>query len=258
MGLSGKLIGAGLGYFITGGSPLGAIVGGVIGHYVKDAPPPEARRLFDEDPRVRQQRDEFLFVADMVGILTEMARADGKVKPEELTAVRSFFSDKLGYRGESMEIVQGLIERFLHQPVGLDALCIDMKQRSDYETRLLLIDCLLDVAFADGLLDPAEKAMLGRAAALLGVSASDLAGLMARRRPTAASSRGGNGRDYEVLGISPTADAQEVKSAYRKLAMKYHPDKVAHLGEEFKELAHKKFLEIQKAYDNINSGRGWA
>lgn len=257
MGLSGKLIGAGLGYFITGFSPLGAIVGGVIGHYMKDAPPPEARLLYDEDPRVRQQRDEFLFVADMVGILTEMARADGKVKPEELTAVRSFFSDKLGYRGESMEIVQGLIVRFLHQPVGLDALCIDMKQRSDYATRLLLIDCLLDVAFADGLLDPAEKSVLDRAVALLGVSASDLAGLMARRRPAAASSSG-NGRDYEVLGVSPTADVQEVKSAYRKLAMKYHPDKVAHLGEEFKELAHKKFLEIQKAYDNINSRRGWA
>jgi len=255
MGLSGKLIGAGLGYFITG-SPLGAIVGGVIGHYVKDAPQPEARRLFDEDPRVRQQRDEFIFVANMVGILTEMARADGKVKPEELTAVRSFFSDRLGYRGESMEIVQGLIERFLQQPVGLDALCIDMKQRSDYATRLLLADCLLDVAFADGVLDPAEKAALDRAAALLGVSASDLAGLMARRRPAAANS--GNGRDFEVLGVSPTADAQEVKSAYRKLAMKYHPDKVAHLGEDFKELAHKKFLEIQKAYDNINSSRGWA
>lgn len=257
MGLSGKLIGASLGYFLTGG-PLGAIVGGIIGHYVKDAPQPDLQSAFSEDAEmgatVRQQRDEFYFVANMVGILTEMMRADGKVKPEELTAVRAFFSDRLGYRGESLEIVQNLIARFMGQRVDLDALCLEMKQRSDYAARLLLTDCLLDVALADGHMHPAEKAVLDRAAAMLGVSASDLAALLARRRPAKAN----GSREYEVLGVQPDAGASEVKKAYRALAMKYHPDKVAHLGEEFKGLAHDKFLEIQGAYEKICSRRGWS
>lgn len=56
---------------------------------------------------------------------------------------------------------------------------------------------------------------------------------------------------YEILGISRNASKEEIKNAYRKLAGKYHPDKVNHLGDEFKELAEERFKEIQEAYQKI-------
>ena len=56
---------------------------------------------------------------------------------------------------------------------------------------------------------------------------------------------------YKILGIDRNAPAQEIKRAYRKLAGKYHPDKVEHLGDEFKSLAEKRFKDIQKAYDEL-------
>lgn len=56
---------------------------------------------------------------------------------------------------------------------------------------------------------------------------------------------------HEVLGVSPDADKEEIQGAYRKLANQYHPDKVAHLGEEFQVMAEKRFKEIQKAYDDL-------
>ena len=56
---------------------------------------------------------------------------------------------------------------------------------------------------------------------------------------------------YEVLGVNREASIDEIKGAYRKLAGKYHPDKVEHLGEEFKGLAEKKFKEIQEAYQEL-------
>ncbi|MBN1930654.1 MAG: DnaJ domain-containing protein [Desulfobacterales bacterium] len=56
---------------------------------------------------------------------------------------------------------------------------------------------------------------------------------------------------YTILGINPNASPEDIKKAYRQLAGKYHPDKVAHLGEEFKELAEKRFKEIQKAYQKL-------
>ncbi len=56
---------------------------------------------------------------------------------------------------------------------------------------------------------------------------------------------------HEILGISTDADQKEIHAAYRKLANQYHPDKVAHLGEEFHEMAEKRFKEIQKAYDDL-------
>ncbi len=58
---------------------------------------------------------------------------------------------------------------------------------------------------------------------------------------------------YEVLGITKTASIEEIRAAYRQLANQYHPDKVAHLGEEFKVLAEKRFKEIQKAYQELKS-----
>lgn len=56
---------------------------------------------------------------------------------------------------------------------------------------------------------------------------------------------------YKVLGVSKEASIDEIKRAYRKLAAKYHPDKVNHLGEEFKGLAEKRFKEIQEAYQEL-------
>ena len=60
------------------------------------------------------------------------------------------------------------------------------------------------------------------------------------------------GKDpYEVLGISPGATREEIKSAYRRLVATYHPDKVAHLGDEFRKLAEERFKEVQEAYREL-------
>ena len=51
--------------------------------------------------------------------------------------------------------------------------------------------------------------------------------------------------------VSRSASPDEIKSAYRRLAAKYHPDKVVHLGEEFRELAEQRFKKIQQAYREL-------
>ncbi len=56
---------------------------------------------------------------------------------------------------------------------------------------------------------------------------------------------------YTVLGVKKNATREEIKTAYRKLAGKYHPDRVTHLGDEFQDLAEKKFKEIQQAYQEL-------
>ncbi len=56
---------------------------------------------------------------------------------------------------------------------------------------------------------------------------------------------------YEILGINPGAGSADIKKAYRRMIAQYHPDKVAHLGEELRETAHRKTLEIQQAYEEL-------
>jgi hypothetical protein len=72
------------------------------------------------------------------------------------------------------------------------------------------------------------------------------------RRQEAQTEQGYSKLDpYKVLGVHRGASIDEIKAAYRELAAKYHPDKVNHLGDEFKVMAEKKFKEIQEAYQTL-------
>ncbi|MFQ5862099.1 MAG: DnaJ family molecular chaperone [Candidatus Brocadiales bacterium] len=61
---------------------------------------------------------------------------------------------------------------------------------------------------------------------------------------------------YRVLGLDKSAPREEIKRRYLELSAKYHPDKVSHLGKELMDLAHRKFVGISKAYEEIQKERG--
>jgi DnaJ like chaperone protein len=61
---------------------------------------------------------------------------------------------------------------------------------------------------------------------------------------------------YKILEVSPNATDDEVKKAYRTAAMKYHPDKVSHLGEDVRKKAEEQFAKVNEAYDKIKAARG--
>jgi DnaJ like chaperone protein len=56
---------------------------------------------------------------------------------------------------------------------------------------------------------------------------------------------------HEILGIDSSASREEIQAAYRARMREYHPDKVAHLGEELQKVAHRKAVEIQQAYEQL-------
>lgn len=56
---------------------------------------------------------------------------------------------------------------------------------------------------------------------------------------------------YAKLGLSPNASPEEVKRAFKKLALKYHPDKTQHLSEAQQQEAQEKFKQINESYEVI-------
>jgi DnaJ like chaperone protein len=56
---------------------------------------------------------------------------------------------------------------------------------------------------------------------------------------------------YATLGVLRSASREDIAAAYKARMSEYHPDKVAHLGEELQQLAHRKALEIQQAYQQL-------
>ena len=60
---------------------------------------------------------------------------------------------------------------------------------------------------------------------------------------------------FRVLEILPDASNDEIKKAYRKMANKYHPDKVSHLGKEMQKMAEEKFKAVNDAYQRLKKDR---
>ena len=118
-----------------------------------------------------------------------------------------------------------------------------------YEPRLQLLHYLYGISLADGELHVSEIRVINQIAAGLGIQASDRDSIHAMYFRDADA-------DYKILEIDKNATDEEIKKAYRKMAVKYHPDKVDGLGEEVKKSAEEKFKKLQEAYENIKKARG--
>ena len=118
-----------------------------------------------------------------------------------------------------------------------------------YEQRLQLLSFLAKIAQSDGNVCKEEIDALKEVALAMGMSVQEVDSML---------NLGGKTLDeaYKVLEIEPTATDDEVKKAYRKMALKHHPDRVATLGEDVKKAAEEKFQQINNAKEMIFKARG--
>lgn len=202
------------------------------------------------------QRNSFLF--SLLVLASYIIKADGKIMHSEMECVRSFLRRNFGeiavQQGE--QILLRLFER--QKQMGTAAFnntireaCAEIAQHMEYSQRLQLLNFLVLIAQADGSVPQCEIDALQFVAANLGISAEDL-GSMLNLSSGASSLEAA----YKVLGISPDATDDEVKAAYRQMALKHHPDRVATLGEDVRKAAEKKFQEINAAKETIYKARG--
>ena len=193
------------------------------------------------------------FVYLLVNILVKIAQADGKVTREEIKTIRHFFQYNLRYSQNQLYWIKELIKEALVSTESLDALLQDFREKFAYEPRLILLELIYQVLYTNEEVSQAELQLAVNIGNYLGISAYDqrsiAAKYQARFRTAAQAEEVAEEKYYAILGLAPGAGFSEIKAAYRKLSMQYHPDKVGHLGEEFKKVAEEKMKEINSAYE---------
>ena len=193
------------------------------------------------------------FVTLLVRILVHIAKIDGRVSREEVQTIHRFFQYSLRYNQTQMLWVKELIKEANSLDLSLESLLQEFKASFAFEPRLILLELIYQIIFTKAQVPSQELEMARRIAAYLDIPLYTQQTMEAKYRYRGGQP-GASGVDpaeqhYAVLGLQKGADMEEIKKAYRKLSMQYHPDKVRHLGEEFRAVAEEKMKEINQAYD---------
>ena len=174
-------------------------------------------------------------------------KADGKVVKSELEYVRSYFLAQFGVEETNRLIL--ILREVLNQEINLQEVSTQVGNYMDYPSRLQLLHYLFGIATADRQFELSEENVISQIAGYMGVHPSDFTSIKAMFVRNINNA-------YDILEITPDASDDEVKKAYRRLAIQYHPDKVAHLGEDIKKTATEKFQNLNAAYEEIKKQRG--
>ena len=222
-------------------------IGGILGYYFtsKLERLAEATVAYGEDETWYQgQRNSFLM--SLLVLSASIIKADGKTTSQELSTLRSFFTRNFG--AQAGNEAEKIIRELLNKDYNLYEVCGQIRSCMDYSQRLQLYHYLVALGASDGL-HQREVDILETIATYIGLSKSEADSIFAQFRPN-------NDSNYKVLEITPDVTDEEVKKAYRKMAIKYHPDKVATLGEDVQKAAEEKFKAVSKAYEEICRERG--
>ncbi len=279
----GKWILTGLGWSTLG--PIGGIVGYLIGNTIEKHNAGRREQIDNSNSSTDSQWSSKGYSqgsrryyntgssadinAALLVLMASVMKADDVVKKSELDLVKRFLVSNYG-EDKAKEMLLKLRD-IQKDDIPVDDVCQQIKRNTDYTTRYHMLDFLFSIASADGDVSFKELNLLRTISNRLGINARDYLSIMSRhinsgfgggyQETNYGSYNNGSGQTqkkdpYNVLGIERTASDDEVKKAYRRLAMKYHPDKVEGMGEEMKKNAETQFREINEAYETIKAERG--
>ncbi len=231
-----KWIGGGLGWAF--GGPIGGIIGFMLGSMFSGGKPGQ---------QVYSNTQSGDFNISLLVLTAAVMKADGTVRRSELDYVKQFFASNFGQERAGQYVK--MLGELLKQDVSVQEVSAQIGQYMDYSSRMMLLQYLFGIAQSDGKNHPREIDLIQSIAKYMGISQKDYDSIKAMFVKDTGSA-------YQVLEVSPEASDDEIKKAYRDLAKKHHPDRVAHLGEDVKKAAEEKFTKLNAAYEAVKEERG--
>ncbi|MCH2021322.1 MAG: TerB family tellurite resistance protein [Saprospiraceae bacterium] len=239
-----KIVGA-----ITGGSfagYIGLIVGFLLGAVI-DKLHKDGGQLWSKK-NVHQSIETDDFVIGAIFLAAAVVKSDGVIDDLELSYVRSFLIDQFG--SQIVDDYWHVLTDAVNKNLDLKKTTLQIRKTTTFETRLQLIYFLFGIANADYKIDEIEVATVKVISIHLGINATEFNSIKAMFYSEMDAY-------YKILGIAPSASDNQVREAYHHMLQKYHPDKLAYLGEGVEKAANLKFLKVKEAYDSIKSERGF-
>ncbi len=233
----GKWIGAGLGWTI--GGPIGALLGFAFGSLV------DAAKLekYEKSEGITTTGD---FIVSLLVMIAASMKADNRIVQSELDLVKRYLVRTFGEE-EAAEMLL-LLRDLLKKDIALEDVGNQIRQKMNYASRLELLHLIYGIISADGSVNASERKVFDDIAFHTGVTEKDARSIRSMFEKSTDWA-------YDVLEIKRDATSDQIKKAYRQLAMKNHPDRVAYLGEEIRKKANEKFAAIQEAYEVIKKER---
>jgi len=243
-----KWIFAVLGFMLKG--PIGAIIGFIIGAIIEDSSFIKTSTVNNQN--TRRPGTNYIpndFSSSLLILCAAVMKADQKLMRSELDFVRNFFVRQFGEAQANERML--VLREILKQDVPIGQVCEQIRYNVDGPSRLQLLHILFGLAASDGSPGEAEINVISQISYLIGINPQDLESIKAMFIVN-------NDSAYKILEIERNVTDDEIKKAYRRMAVKYHPDKVHHLGEEYQKDAQEKFKKINDAYEKIKKERGIA
>jgi len=252
---SGKVFGAFIGWFFgrLDGAIAGFLLGSIFDEYIKSQrgnAKGTSTGHIPLDSLLDTYTGDFNFI--LVSLTAAVMRSDGTATLPELNYVKDFFVRQFGVEKTKEDLL--MLREALKQDIPLDRICASARIKMNYHSRLQLLHYLFGIAYADGSFSRDEQIVLSRIATLLQISAMDFRTVGAMFGGTNAPTN----RAYEILGIERNTTEEDIKKAYRQMALKYHPDRVTHLGEDVRKAAEEKFKKVQEAYEAVKREKGFS
>jgi DnaJ like chaperone protein len=262
MFILGKIVGALFGWLFAG--PLGLMAGVWLGHYFdRGLKQNLAFKVYHRSGFINQAKT--IFFDKSFEVMGYMAKIDGHVSKEEISVARAIMQELQLDEAQKMQAINSF-NRGKQGDYDIEASILAFRKYCGDQPNLvqLFLEIQLQSGYADGALQPQEKALLQQICHLLGCPLWILEQLEARFTAERAfhqpyhSPKDEIKGAYGVLGVEPSANDSEVKQAYRKLMNEHHPDKLAAKGlpEAMRQVATQKTQQIQKAYNLIRDARG--
>ena len=232
-----KAVGAGLGYFV--GGPIGAVLGYMAGHKLT--------------PKLQAQEGHLL-IANLLGFTTLFLKANTAPSSEDTSETVGFISRLFQFDAEDEHIAGELLQRLLEVDLHIHAMARTFKNHSDANMRNRLLEILATLCLLiEGPLQERQLNLLHRIAEALNLTPAQWQAIKSRYRTT--SPQLDPACCYALLGLYPEVSEEEIRTAYRRLAKKYHPDHLAHLDQVSQQRHAEKMTLINAAYETIRADR---